>query len=195
MAIKQLISFGKHAQPSWQKGVFSVELALAGVFIAMILAFISDMVSKQTLQGHLQRLSYSAVNVVKERTQLYNESDQVDDNQVNTLFNIISNSMGRSMSGFDRQRLAMHLEQLRFIRNGNGSFDQDPVSFKRGTLECEPAHRLSTQPKLHIETSWGRMATLYQVTLCYRGDNWFGNALGDGSDYSRVAASSLMLGR
>ena len=182
-----------------QAGVFILELALVASVITLFLVFASDMVGKQTLQGHLQRLSYSAVNIIKERNQLYEQSDELNDAQVDQVKKIISQSMKRTMSSFDPNALGMHVEQLhlgtvehQFARDITIGNDDDGIG-GGSSLACRPAKHLKEMTELHLETSWGRQATLYQVTLCYKGDNWFGSVVGE--DYSTVKTSSIMLGR
>ncbi len=167
-----------------------VEFAMIASVIALCLIFVTDMVGKQTLQGHLQRLSYSATNVIKERTQLYNKSTTISGTQVDKIYSLVTQSMARTMRGFDETLLGLHLEQQAF----DDTEDQNPLpatTFTRGT--CTPVKALSTMSTLFLDTSWQRRATLYQVTLCYQDSNSFGALVG--LDFSTVQASSIMLGR
>ena len=181
-----------------QSGVFLTEFAVVASVMALFMVFISDMVSKQTIQGHLQRLSYSGVNVIKERTQLYElEFDEKNSpNQAQDLYEVLSASMKRTMSGFDNKKFGMYLEQLQLVENEN---NEDVPALKQEHskgMQCRPATGQSLTEldnSLFVETSWGRRATLYQVTLCYEGDNWYGDLVDE--TFTTVRASSIMLGR
>ena len=187
-----------------QTGVFTIEFALVATIIALFMVFISDVVAKQTMQGHLQRLSYSGVNVIKERTQLYDGAGVATPDQADQIYKILHDSMTRTMSGFKFESFGMTLEQvlLKDIENcsDNDMKDNaclevagDSVSYKRGSQGCPPNSSLDTKSGLFLKTSWGNPVSLFQVTLCYQTDNWFGNLVG--SDFTMVKASSLMMRR
>ena len=182
-----------------QTGVFAVELALVGLFMATIMAFVSDMAGKQTLQGHLQRLSYSAVNIIKERTQLYGGSDAINSGQIDALYDIVSNSMSRSMAGFDKSNLGMMVELLKY--DSDWSLDKNPNGKKDTTISkgyscpINASSQLDSLSQLHFESNWGNIPPIYQVILCYKDNNWFGKAIGESSDYAVVMSHSIMLGR
>ena len=180
-----------------QAGVFIVELAFIGLLLLTFISFTTDMVQFQAYRGHLERLSYSAVNIIKERTQLY-QNNELDDpvtaEQANEVFSIIRSSMRRSMSGFQDDKFAMSLEQAQFDNDGS-LLPQVPLT--GGNYNCLPdtGHMLKDMTDLHIETSWGKKATLYQVTVCYESDSWFRSVLGESNTAAVARASSIMLGR
>lgn len=181
-----------------QQGVFIVEFALIAMFITTFLVFVSDMTASQTMHGQLQRLSYSGVNIIKERTQLYGGSGRMTADQAGQLFGVLKNSLTRTMNGFEPDRFGMHVEQLIFndAGNCNETGDDDDCgleSFSLGREGCLPALVLQNRNELFLKTSWGNPVTLYQVTLCYQGVNWYGNLVG--KDFSRLQSSSLMMGR
>ena len=179
-----------------QQGVFTIEFALVASTIALFLMFLSDIVVKENTLGYLQRLSYSGVNVIKERTQLYDKSGDIEPEQVNQLFTLLKNSMQRNMSGFESSLFGMHLEQVVFTDEGCSS---DGVCLKTASEpwirgdNCSPEKSLSSKTELHFKTSWGRDPTFYQVTLCYEGQNWYGELIGE--DFSSLRATSVMMGR
>ncbi|MFK0570902.1 tight adherence pilus pseudopilin TadF [Endozoicomonas sp.] len=180
-----------------QQGVFAVEFALVGSIIALFLMFLSDIVVKENTLGHLQRLSYSGVNVIKERTQLYDESGEIVDKQVTQLYTLLSNSLRRTMSSFEPGSFGMHLEQVIFTdadcEGSSPCLKEDANEFHKGLQGCASTSSLANMTELYLETSWGRAPTLYQVTLCYDGQNWYGDLID--KDFSLIRASSVMLGR
>ena len=182
---------------SRQTGVFTIEFALVASIIAMFLVFISDVVGKQSMHGHLQRLSYSGVNVIKERTQLYtpelypDEYVEISNIQAKQLFQLLQNSMQRTMSGFNSSAFGMHLEQVLFEDNDLNKPVPTPV--KQRGMACVPKQKLESMSDLFLETSWENAAPLYRVTLCYKSDNWFGSLVD--TEFTTVSASSIMIGR
>lgn len=175
-----------------------VEFALIAPVIALVLVFVTDMVGKQTIKGRLQGLAYSAVSVIKERVELYGEStaDAVDGSvkvtydQATDVYSIVEQSMDRTMVGFDEKRMGYFLEQQKFNPE-----DNEPLNTieRKGGIDCEPDNKLKTMTDLHIQTSWNRPVSLYQVTLCYQDTNSFGDLVD--ADYSLVKANAIMLGR
>ncbi|AMO55933.1 hypothetical protein GZ77_07490 [Endozoicomonas montiporae] len=182
-----------------QRGVFTIEFALIASFIALVLVFISDMAARQTLQGHLQRLSYSGVNVIKERTQLYGStSGLMTHKQASQLFEILKRSMSRTISGFQADKIGLHIEQVMFNDAGNCSGNQNDdacrlASFSLGGSGCRSVIPVQNRTELFLKTSWGNPISLYQVTLCYEAPNWYGNVIGD--DFSKLQSTAFMMGR
>lgn len=186
---------------SRQSGVFIIEFALVASILVLFLVFTSDVIGKQSMHGHLQRLSYSGVNVIKERTQLYTpelypdeeQYERVSADQANELFQLLQNSMQRTMSGFKPKAFGMYLEQVLFEDNNLSNPVATELEPLNSDLPCVPTHKLETMTELFLETSWGNAAPLYRVTLCYKSDNWFG-ALVD-IEFTTVSTSSIMIGR
>ena len=178
-----------------QQGVFIIEFAIVASAIALFLVFISDVVIKQNTHGHLQRLSYSGVSIIKERTRLYRDSDtdevidEINREQGQELFDLMKGSIERT-SGLDPDFLAMHLEQVVFSDDG---IDQQPTFNYSNTVACIPDDSLASMDELFFTSSRGNAISLYRVTLCYEGDNWFGNLVD--THFTTVSASSIMIGR
>lgn len=185
-----------------QRGVFAVEFALVAAVIGLFLVFISDVVIKQNIQGNLQRLSYSGVNIIKERTQLYNVD--MDNDQFNELRNILISSITRTMGGFEDEMFGIYLEQVVLLDKEackeNTIADCYNVGYSHGKKgskikdRCQPATPLKDMHGLYFTTNLNTPPTFYQVTLCYQTADWFGNYVG--VDYNGlVRVSSVMMGR
>lgn len=187
--------------PGRQSGAFLVEFALIAPVIALVLVFVTDMVGKQTIKGRLHGLAYSAVSVIKERVELYAESTadgvndrvKVTESQADMVYDIVKNSLGRTMAGFDEKRMGYFLEQQKFYEQDNQLKPFPATGFNGGGIDCQPERRLKDMTGLHIKTGWDRPVSLYQVTLCYKDNNSFGDLVD--KDYSLVKANAIMLGR
>lgn len=173
------------------QGSFMVEFSIVGLLFALALAFCVDAVIKMTVKGKLDRMSYSGVSIIKERTQLFNDSNfTVTEDQFEASDKIIQASLQRTMTNFDQSRFGSLLEVQTFQTNAAMTPDAI-VKHEGGGLKCSPATALD--PGLAVVTSWGRKTTLYRLTLCYETDNWYGALVGE--DYRIVTSSSLMVGR
>ena len=173
-----------------QQGTFIVEFALlAGVFSLLIL-FTADVVHKQNVIGQLDRLSYSAVDLLKERNQFYNGEEKVVASEVAAIEKVLTNSLNRSLGDFKTANFALSVEQQLFDIN-NIAVATPPIN--RGAISCQAKVPLATLvsniPAIAPITNTGHRARVYQVTLCYQVSDFFGT--GD----SKLSSFSFSLGR
>lgn len=179
-----------------QRGNFTVEFSIVGVFLSLLIVFTGDLIMKLSMKGKLERLSYSIASVIKERTQLFEEEEYaVDDDQAKEAYQIVVNSLNRSMGHFDQDDFGFDLKVRQRSYYGLGNQLIEVSNWNSATtlgigLACPG---VTPGVDLLFQTSWGRSATLYQVTLCYRSTNWFGSLFG--KDYSLVAANAFTLAR
>ncbi|WP_159738833.1 tight adherence pilus pseudopilin TadF [Vibrio atypicus] len=174
-----------------QRGSFSVEFAIVGLVFSTLLVFSGDVIIKLSMKGKLDRLSYSMVNILKERTQLYEEDYTIKQSEARELYVISQGSLSR-MGGtsFDSNRYRLIVEEQTFRSNGS----PNPVrTFNFGPEVCTLRTTLSDLRHLSVVTSWDRQATLYRVSLCYETDNWVGDILG--GDFRIVSSDAVIIGR
>ncbi len=176
---------------SKQRGVFSIEFALVSVVLGMLLLFTMDVVVKLSMKGKLDRLSFSAVSLVKERTQLYESNySMVEPQDAILVYNTVKNSLSRTTGNFDESSFGMRLEHQTYT---DKVADIDLPMFSLGT-GCVVNQSLSNiENGLSVVTTWGRKSTLYRVTLCYETDDMVSGVLGNG--FTTVSSSSVILGR
>lgn len=167
-----------------QEGSFTVEFALIGVMLSFVWAFSGDIIIKMSMKGKLDRLSYSLVNILKERTQLYEAGLSITQEEASALNSIATNSLSRTVGAFDTNRLAVVVEAR--------TYDPQANTDRFGPAACQP-NRLETLDDLSVKTTWDRQAPLYRVTICYETDNWIGGLLGQ--DFTTVSSSSVLIGR
>lgn len=174
---------------SKQRGLFSIEFALLGVMFSTMLIFTADIVVKLSVQGKLDRLSYSLVNVIKERTQLYGKDNyDIDSSMVADIYKIAEGSLSRTMSSYDAKNVGGEFELLKFDLDGKQLVTS--ISQGRG---CTMSDTIAQKSDLSMVTSWGRRATLYRVTLCYETENWAGPLFGE--NFTTIQSASIMMGR
>ncbi len=147
-----------------QYGTFTVEFSIVAIALSFLLAFTFDVVSKQSVKGKLDRLSHSAVNVIKERTQLYPEQPNIDESNIETVHGILKQSLTRTMGDFSELKFGAIYEQ--FI-GSTGQVESIPKG-----LNCTQKKNIEGLKHLSPITSFDRKASLYQVTLCYEVTGW-----------------------
>lgn len=179
---------------SKQRGVFSIELSIILIGFALLIVFTMDVVTKQSVKGKLDRLSYSLVSLLKERTQLFDGSATLSRNEVNAALSLAQYSLRSTMGSFDASRLGLMIEQQQF------NSEQAPTPainglhvFRAGEYACEPSERLSTKTDLSPITNFGNRLALYQVTLCYKTNNLFGSLVG--KQWELTSSTSFSIGR
>ncbi len=173
-----------------QRGTFSIEFAIVGVFFSLLIAFSGDVIIKLSLKGKLDRLSYSLVNVIKERTELYAADYQLTAEETNDIDVIAKHSLQRTFSAFNQDNYGLLLEALSFQQVGQ---PYPVVSEKRGVVNCHIEKSISELENLTVVSNRGREMSLYRVTVCYETDNWIGNLLGQ--DFTHVMSDSVVIGR
>ena len=172
-----------------QRGNFTIEFALVGVIFSLLLVFSGDVIIKLSVKGKLDRLSFSLVNVLKERTQLFDEDYQITSSEAKSINEIARNSLRRTLMTYDNERFGVLVEELTFADIATPNILKS-FSFEGG---CVVAKTLAELDHLSVITSWDRQASLYRVTVCYETDNWSGELLGE--EFTTVSSSSVIIGR
>lgn len=178
-----------------QTGTFTIEFSIVAVIFAVYLAFTGDIVAKTSMVGKLDRLSFSAVSVIKERTQLYQKANVVDYTMSSTeateIYNVLKRSMERTTKSFSANDFGMLLEEQTYDDAGTR---RALVKYDQGQNRCNVSQSLSDiEDNLSVTTTWGRKSTLYRVTLCYETENGVAGLLDNG--FTTVTSSSVILGR
>ena len=175
---------------SKQQGVFSIEFAMVAVFFSLLIAFSGDVIIKLSLKGKLDRLSYSLVNVLKERTQLYDTDYQLTTKEVDDIDIIAQHSLLRTFGHFEREHYGLLVEELSFKQVGTPN---PAISEKRGVVACRIKQTIDSLESMTVVTNRGREMPLYRVTVCYESDNWIGGILG--REFTHVMSDSVVIGR
>lgn len=174
---------------SKEQGNFTIEFALVAVFFSFVLMFSIDLVAKISMKGKLDRMSFSSVNIIRERTQLFpDEGFEVSEADFKSIDTIIKGSLKRTLQGFNEARYGSLLEIQGFDQAGAAK----AISiYKGGRYPCTQGKPFNQ--KLSFYTSFHRKATLYRITLCYETSNFYGDLIGE--DYKVVSSQSLTIGR
>jgi tight adherence protein F len=175
---------------SKQRGIFSIEFAIVGVFFSLLLVFSGDVIIKLSVKGKLDRLSYSLVNVLKERTELYGMDYQLTKKEVDSLNMIAKNSLSRTFGAFDETRYGILVEELSFSEI---EVPNPIISEQRGAETCHVGESIGNLKQLTVLSMKRRIMPLYRVAICYESDNWFGSLVD--KKYTTVMSDSIVIGR
>lgn len=188
------------ATPVKQRGAFVIEFAILSLFLGVVFLFSIDVAIKLSVRGKLDRLSYSIVSIVKERTQLYAESQNISEAGVRQLYTIASNSLMRTMGSYEDTKFGMVVEEM--VDTGSGQeyayfnmgiyedVDEQGCGLGDNTLDAIEAN---DSTKLSVTTTWNRTASVYRVTLCYKTEDMVSHLIGSG--FTDISSSSAILGR
>lgn len=134
-------------------------------------------------------MAYSGATIIAERTQLFGEDDfDVDKEEGESNYKIIMSSLSRTMSNFSAENFGYSLDRFTYS-TGDTTATQNSIYTKgqQCTISIPSTNML-------ITSGWGRSLNLYQVTLCYEADSWFGDLIN--KVYSnRVHSYSIAIGR
>lgn len=158
-----------------ERGVFAIEMSFVLFFIAALLMFTADIAFKLFSRVALDRVSYSLVNIVKERSRFYDKRIILNQQDIDDVANLASRILTEKHPfGLSVQSLYQGVHQ---------TFDTD--------TGCNvPALSAELVP----ENIAGTGFPLYQVTLCYEIDNWFDRFSGR-TTKSRLQSTSVIVGR
>lgn len=177
-------------QSNKQRGTFTVEFSIVAVLFAILITFTNDVLVKISMRGKLDRLSFSAASIIKERTQLYSEEYKMTATDSTFIYNILSSSFARTTSTFDAQKFGMRLEEQTY----DDSHNANALVTYSAAGSCDVSYTLtSIEGALSVTTTYGRKSTLYRVTLCYETENLVAGMLSNG--FSTVSSSSVIIGR
>lgn len=169
-----------------QSGTFAVEFAVLAFGLVFVFAFCGDVVMRLSTHGKLDRIAYSSVSMIRERTALFSGVDMTasDSTQFNDLWSIAQNSLQRVMGGYEAEKFGMVLEVLTF---NDAGVAQPLITFTDSNdSNCQVSNALGA---IIADSA----TSLYRVTLCYQTDNWFGSLIG--KDYGLVRSNALSVGR
>lgn len=167
----------------YQRGNFTVEFAIVGIVFSLLIAFSGEIVTKLAIRGKLDRMAYSGATIIAERTQLFDEEYDVDVSEGVANYSIIKASLARTMKNFNESNFGYSLDMFTY---SSGDSSAAPTTIYTTGKPCSVR---TPSSNMLVTTGWGRSLSLYQVTLCYDVDNWYGG------DSSLINSFSIALGR
>lgn len=162
-----------------RRAAVSVEFVLISIALFFFIFFLSDLVLRQAMIGKMDRVSYSVSGVLRERIQLFDAREQLNQEDVDAIFGLTKRMLTDMTENADLSGLQIAVEELHFkdpISLGDTSKDID--MYKRWTSgsgkgNCEAPQALDQLTQLTPKGSYGRWVPLYQVTVCLPTISWF----------------------
>lgn len=170
-----------------QQGAFTVELAFVLFFTSALLIFTGDIALQLLNRMNLDRVSYSLVNILKERTRFYEENPIVTVREVEDMDILAARLLGYPKTS-EAAPYGIRVEWL--VDDSYAAIDKGI----EGGTPCRPDDSLKDKASLVPTSSADKTFPLYQVTLCLKTDSWFNQFWGD-SERHYIHSSSVMPGR
>jgi tight adherence protein F len=162
-----------------RKAAVAVEFVLISIALFLFLFFLSDLVLRQAMIGKLDRVSYSVSGVLRERIQLFEGREELQQNDIDAALGLAKRMLKDMTESADLSQLQMVVEELHFddpVRLGDTSkVIKIYKSWRSGSgkAQCSPPQPLNQLTQLTPKGSYGRWVPLYQVTVCLPTISWF----------------------
>jgi len=156
-----------------KRGSVTIEFIFMLILLTFIFAFLADFVIVRSTQGKLDNASYSLVNVLRERIQLFgdNGTATLTDDDLHD-FEKVARGLLYGDKNDDNQKVFIVLEHFwREPGSTSNKFERLPSS----SNGCEPYRKIEELVHLspNSEINEGRKIPLYQVTLCAETNSFF----------------------
>ncbi len=167
-----------------QKGVFAIEMSFVMFFLAALLFFTGDIAYKLFNRVNLDRVSYSLVNIVKERTRFYHKRFELNQKDLSDIQKLASELLN------DHNQFGLRVESL---INGKIQIFNNTADNSSACLGFDSLNNRKRSELVPVNLK-SKPFPLYQVTLCYEVDNWFDRFMGKNKT-SYLHSSSVIAGR
>lgn len=169
-----------------QHGVFSIEMAFVLVGMCAALYFCFDLGYQQMKKSQLERVSYSLVSVLKERSLAFDKRENVDKNEMHNLQKLAAKLLSTEI-----EKVSVVVDYRIGQKRGRSQY-QKAV----GDPPCNPHQKIDSRFDVTLEKS-GKKAPVYQVTVCQQVPAWFEKAINGKVDFDDriLQAQSTFLGR
>lgn len=161
-----------------KRAAVSVEFVLISIALIFFIFFLTDLVVRQATVGKLDRVSYSVAGILRERIQLFDARETLNQQDVDSAADLAKKILTDMNSTIDLSQMSLHVEEMHFedpIRLGD---DRKQIklykSWDSGSAgQCLPPQSLNQLQQLTPRGSYGRWVPLYQVTVCLPTFSWF----------------------
>lgn len=159
-----------------QKGSFVIELAFVLMFLCLLTLFTADIAMQLFTRAKLDRVSYSLVNVLKERTRFYDGNNTLTQDDYKQIYSIA----GKLLPDTNYSVLI------------NSTVPTEAIIPTVKSVACSP---VAINPNLiPISSLTGVKFPVYQVTVCTSFHSWFGKFTHGKTDFV-IQSTSVIPGR
>lgn len=161
-----------------RRGSVAVEFAVISVLLIVFIFFLTDLVVRHATTGRLDRVAYSVAGIVRERIQLYDAREKLNQRDVDQIAKLAARMLTDMDPDADLSLLKLVVEELHFEDiTSVGSTRKDIDLYRRwqsGSADgCAPPQALNLLTQLAPKGSYGRWVPLYQVTICLPTTSWY----------------------
>lgn len=160
-----------------RRGAVAVEFVLVSLALIFFIVFFADLILRQATTGKLDRVSYSVAGVLRERIQLFDGRENLDQQDVDLAARLAERMLKDMHSEIDLARLQLTVEELHFEDPLRLNDQRKQVKryqiWRSGSGQCSPPQPLNQLTQLTPRGSYGRWVPLYQVTVCLPNISWF----------------------
>lgn len=161
-----------------RRGSVAVEFAVISVLLIVFIFFLTDLVVRHATTGRLDRVAYSVAGIVRERIQLYDAREKLNQRDVDQIAKLAARMLTDMDPDADLSQLKLVVEELHFEDiTSIGSTRKDIDLYRRwqsGSADgCAPPQALNLLTQLAPKGSYGRWVPLYQVTVCLPTTSWY----------------------
>lgn len=161
-----------------RKGAIAVEFAVVSLLLISFIFFFADIVIRESTAGAMDRLSYSMAGVIRERTQLYNSDERINQTDVDQLYRLAQKAL--SDMHIDASQLEMSVQEMHFqsLDKMTHEIKQEDyvvrLSAHNVSGQCEPNHPIEyNHTVLAPMGSYQRIVPIVNVTVCLPTVSWF----------------------
>lgn len=178
-----------------------VEFAFISLVLMFFIFFLADLVLRQAVTGRLDRVSYSASGVLRERIQLYDSRERLNQQDVEQIRSLAQRMMRDMDPTMNTAQLQLQVEELHFVEPSYFGGNQKTISLYRrwhsGAFagQCQPARPLNQLTELTPKGSYGRWVPLYQVTVCIPTISWFSRLINGQDPHPMMSSYAVVMAR
>lgn len=183
----------KRLKSFWQNQTASVtvEFSLMVIVLCLIFAFTIDFVILRSDLGKLDRASYSALNVIKERKAFYARDDYTSQSEFDREAVLVAKIAARLLYGVEqtdaqlaKQDLGVVIEYVSFraaevdstVAQSRQPMIRQYFVYRQGASTCQPKQPLEErvrQAKMAAYAETERFVPMFAVTLCMKQASFF----------------------
>lgn len=178
-------------------GSILVELVFVIFIITLLMKLLISVSEYQSNVGKLDRISYSISGIIRERDRLYENINELTQDNVNQLKILADNMLlasGINISNFTMTVETLHFNPVSSLAPEERVIDDTKSrSFSFG--DCQPVRTLREMADLSPYSNRGRWIPLYQVTLCLPAPAWYQSLFSSGAIVPPITSSAITIER
>ncbi|MFI8416075.1 tight adherence pilus pseudopilin TadF [Serratia sp. NPDC078593] len=156
----------------------AVEFVVISIVLIFMVLFMADLVMRQAMVGKLDRVSYSVAGVLRERIQLFDARERLEQKDIDQSRRLAEKMLRDMHANADLSKLRVQVEEIHFNDPSSLSDTSKKVvlyrTWRSGSAgECQAPQPLNQLTQLTPKGSYGRWVPLYQVSICLPTVSWF----------------------